>query len=105
MILTKTTELAIQSLIFLTRKPKGYYANPQEVADLLGESASYIGKVLRLLAKSALLKSHRGIAGGFELARDPDTITLLEVTEICQGTIIGNYCREVREASLRVTCE
>lgn len=92
MLLTKTTELGIQSLLYLAQKPAGYMLNPDEIAGHLGESATYISKVLRTLGQGGLLRSRRGVAGGFELLRRPEEITLLDVVELCQGTVPGNYC-------------
>jgi DNA-binding IscR family transcriptional regulator len=54
-----------------------------------------MAKVLRLLARADLIRSHRGAAGGFELIRAKENLTLLDVVEACQGPIRGNYCAEV----------
>lgn len=104
MLLTKTTELAIQSLLYLAQQPDGYLANPSEIAERLQESQTYISKVLRQMAKSGMIRSRRGMAGGFELVRSPETITLLDIVEVSQGTIPGNYCTEVPPEHLHKTC-
>jgi Rrf2 family protein len=95
MILTKTTELGLQSVLYMAQQPPGYLVNPQEIAVRIGESSAYTAKVLRLLAHAGLVRSHRGVAGGFELTKLADQISLLEIVEACQGAIKGNYCREV----------
>jgi len=94
MLLTKTTEIAIQCLVLLSRMPKGTLITPQPISMTLGSSESYTSKILRTLAKADMLESHRGASGGFSLAREPSDITLLEVVEACEGAIIGNHCRE-----------
>lgn len=104
MLLTKTSELAIHSLLYLAQKPEGYVVNPKEIAKQLDESQTYISKVLRSLAQGGLIKSHRGAAGGFTLLRPAMQITLLDVIEISQGTIPGNYCGRASEDSLSKTC-
>ena len=104
MLLTKTSELAIHSLLYLSQKPDGHVLNPQEIAGHLGESRTYISKVLRMLAHGGLLRSHRGAAGGFTLHRPSREITLLDVVEISQGTIPGNYCGRASEDSVKKTC-
>lgn len=98
MLLTKTTEIAIQCLIVLARKPTGSLITPLPVSEAIGSSTSYTSKILRSLAKADLLVSHRGAAGGFSLSRDPAQITLLEIVEACEGTIVGNYCRSMETA-------
>ena len=39
----------------------------------------YLSKVLQLLGRAELLHSQRGLGGGFTLAEDPKTLTLLAV--------------------------
>ncbi len=105
MLLTKTTEIAIQCLVLLSRMPKGTLITPQPISATLGSSESYTSKILRTLAKADLLESHRGASGGFSLAREPRDISLLEVVEACEGAIIGNHCREFPDpAMLSRTC-
>jgi Rrf2 family transcriptional regulator, iron-sulfur cluster assembly transcription factor len=105
MLLTKTTEIAIQCLVLLSRLPKGSLITPQPISLQLGSSESYTSKILRTLAKADLLASHRGASGGFSLARDPKDITLLDVVEACEGAIIGNHCREFPDpAMISRTC-
>jgi len=105
MLLTKTTEIAIQCLVLLSRMPKGTLITPQPISMTLGSSESYTSKILRTLAKADLLESHRGASGGFSLAREPNKITLLEVVEACEGAIIGNHCREFpNPAMINRTC-
>ena len=104
MLLTKTTELAIQCLVFMSEQPDGTRINPATISTKCSESETYIAKVMRTLAKAGMLRSHRGITGGYEAARPADQITLLDVVEACQGTIPGNYCHEVDSQELRNTC-
>jgi len=39
-----------------------------------------------------LVKSVQGIAGGFQLAKEPQKISLLEVIEAIQGPVTTNLC-------------
>jgi DNA-binding IscR family transcriptional regulator len=38
-----------------------------------------------VLRRSGLLRSYRGVKGGYAFARDPATITVLEVVELLDG--------------------
>ncbi|HMP75859.1 MAG TPA: Rrf2 family transcriptional regulator [Kiritimatiellia bacterium] len=102
--MNKTTELGLQSVLYMAQQPGGRLVNPQEIAEKLGESATYMAKVLRQLAQAGIIRSHRGAAGGFELARLPKQITLLDVVEACQGPIQGNYCEEVPVERIPLMC-
>jgi len=104
MIVTKTTELGIQSILYIAQQRQGHRVNPQEIASRTGESQTYIAKVLRLMSSAGILRSHRGVSGGYEMARRPEEITLLDVVEACQGAVQGNYCQEVSEELVPMMC-
>ncbi|MCS6771238.1 MAG: Rrf2 family transcriptional regulator [Kiritimatiellae bacterium] len=104
MLMTKTTELGLQSVLYMAQQPEGHRVNPQEVAERLEESPSYLAKVFRQLALAGIIRAHRGASGGFELARAPSDITLLDVVEACQGAVRGNYCAEVPPERVPLMC-
>lgn len=104
MILTKTTELAIQAVAYVASVPRGTLVNPRDVAGRLGESPTYLAKVMRSMSRQGILRSQRGVSGGFQLAREPGEVSLLEIVEICQGVVPGNYCRELLATELKKTC-
>jgi Rrf2 family protein len=55
-------------------------------------SPSYLAKVLQTLVRGGLLASTRGAAGGFELARDPEALSCLEVLELVDGELPERDC-------------
>jgi Rrf2 family protein len=63
-----------------------------EAAARLGVSQSYLAKVLQVLSKRGLLRSARGAAGGYELARDPSDISCLEIVEVLEGPLPRRDC-------------
>ena len=44
-------------------------------------------KILQILNKKKMLKSHKGKGGGFELSVNPDKIFLLDLVWIFQGPL------------------
>jgi Rrf2 family protein len=93
-MLTKTSETAILALIFMVRDESGAPLPPAAIAETLGASPTYLAKVCTALVKTGILRAHRGVKGGFTLAREPERITLLDIVEACQGRILGDYCQE-----------
>ena len=57
----------------------------RELARKLKLPPDYLAKVLGTLARSGVLKAHRGVNGGYRLARPPDRIRLAEVIEPFEG--------------------
>jgi Rrf2 family protein len=50
-----------------------------QIADGTYVPASYLSKVLQALGRSGIVRSQRGLHGGFTLARSPDRLNVLEV--------------------------
>jgi Rrf2 family protein len=69
------------------------------MAESLGESPTYLAKVTRHMVKAGILEAEKGVKGGVRLSKKPAAITLLEVVEACQGTIVGDYCKSMRPVS------
>lgn len=49
-------------------------------------------KILRKLVGSGIVKSFKGINGGYELNRNPEDISLKEVIETIEGPIVISRC-------------
>lgn len=86
-MLTRTTETALMALIHLTSLGARARVSPREVASRLGVSPSYLTKIFTDLVKVDILISRRGAHGGVTLARDPSTITLLEIAGTFQAPL------------------
>lgn len=99
-MLTKTTMSAIRTLTYL-----GLHAgdkvplSPRYLAEELGESPTYLAKVVRHLVKVGILRASRGAAGGVVLAKAPEQISLLAIVEACQGAILANFCEDASRLS------
>ena len=51
-----------------------------------------VSKLLKELSKAGLLTSHRGIKGGYSLARAPETVSIAEVVQALEGPITLTEC-------------
>jgi Rrf2 family transcriptional regulator, nitric oxide-sensitive transcriptional repressor len=103
-MLTGTTELAIRALILLGLSAEGKPIPPRRLAETLSCSPTYLGKTLGHLVRSGILRSVRGAHGGVVLAREPKSITLLEIVEDCQGAVLGDYCHGIRADEVAMSC-
>ena len=61
--------------------------------------APYLNKQLQALARAGILSSTPGPKGGFELARTPEEITLLDVVVAIEGREHAFRCTEILHAS------
>lgn len=51
-------------------------------------------KILRKIVNAGIIKSYRGVNGGYILCKKPSEITLREVIEVIDGKIAINKCME-----------
>lgn len=81
MIFSKTTAYGIRALAYLANHPNRP-CGLQEIVEHEKIPPVYLRKVLGELRRHRLLRSTKGIHGGYELARSPDVITLWEVFRV-----------------------
>jgi Rrf2 family protein len=96
-MLNKTSISAIRALIYLGIHGNNEPVSPKRVAEQLGESQTYLAKVMNHMVRAGIVRSHRGGGGGATLNRLPENITLLSIVEACQGAILGNFCEDAEE--------
>jgi Rrf2 family protein len=73
----------------------GYGKEPLKrkvIAQRQGLSEGYLQNLLVVLKNDGFLRTSRGPNGGYELARPPERITLLEVVEALEGPIVPVAC-------------
>jgi Rrf2 family protein len=75
-----------------------------EIARAIKAPESYLRKVLQLLARGGLLVSHRGVKGGFSLARDARGITLRDVVEAVDGSLPTWCCVKENQRCSEAPC-
>jgi len=77
-LFSQTTEYALRAIVCLAQNP-GIAMTTHQVAELTKVPAGYLSKVLQSLGRAQLVRSQRGLGGGFILSQDPDQITILQV--------------------------
>jgi Rrf2 family protein len=65
---------------------------------LVSGSAHHLSKVLQRLGKRGIVRSRRGVNGGFTLVRDPADLTLLDVWEALEGPFELDRCPLEKES-------
>lgn len=85
--LTNAADYAIRAMIHLACIPEDGVAMASDIARIHGIPASFAAKILRSLVRAGLLRSTRGVKGGFALARPATEITLLDVVEAIEGPL------------------
>jgi len=77
-VISQTAEYALRAAVDLSYHHGERRATP-EISQATKVPGNYLAKVLKSLARAGILDAHRGVRGGYTLARSPDRITLLEI--------------------------
>lgn len=103
--ITRQTEYAIRGLQELAGRDGDAPVQLKIIAGSCEVSEAFLAKIFQMLAQAGIVKSHRGVKGGFSLGRPADEITLREVVEVCEGGIVLNHClRKVDPCKDTDTC-
>ncbi|HSE97450.1 MAG TPA: Rrf2 family transcriptional regulator [Blastocatellia bacterium] len=92
MFFSKATGYGIRALAYLARQTEPGLCGLQEIAEHEKIPPVYLRKVLGELRRHRLLRSAKGIHGGYELARLPQTITLWEVFRVLEPDPYLDMC-------------
>ena len=92
MVITRATEYAIRTVIFLAKQPEGEIVLKKDICRTQEVTPAFLTKILQPLIKAGIVSSQRGVGGGFLLARDPQDINLLDLLEAEEGPLRLNHC-------------
>lgn len=91
MQITRQTDYAIRCVLYLAEHP-----DEVKVVDEIAKAKSipkvFLAKILQKLSKAGIVRSYRGVKGGFELAKRPKQISLLDIIEAIEGPVAMNIC-------------
>ena len=83
---------ALRFLIDLAERESRGYISLKEVADRQSVSKKYLEQIVPVLNIAGLLKTNRGYRGGYTLARPASEITVADVLEATEGSLMPVPC-------------
>ena len=90
---TAQEEYGLRCLLQIARHDTGGILTIPEIAWVEGLSIHYVAKLMRILRRGGFVKSARGQAGGYTLARPPEQIIVGEVLAVLGGRLFAqNFC-------------
>src|SRR5512133_1779518 len=92
MQLTREGDYGIRSVLYLARQPYKKISFVTEISDEYKIPRSFLAKILQKLVRAKLVRSYRGVKGGFSLARQSRDISMLDVIEAVEGKMCLNIC-------------
>jgi len=104
--ISRRVEYALRAALHLAAQEPGVSLSFREIGEQQGIPKDFLAKILRTLVDAVIIESSRGSSGGFWLAREPGSVTFLEVIEAVEGRVALNQCSEHGEGcSKSPACE
>ena len=85
MRLNQATDYAFRMVLYLASLPEGTKITGAALAEKQNIPERFLLKILRSLTKAGIMKSYRGVEGGFALQRAPKDITLFDIIDAVEG--------------------
>ena len=95
MQLTSTTDYAIRIVCYLAAQRQ--MISTSELSQELSVPASYIPKITKKLKQAGIIKACEGIKGGYQIAKQPESISLRDVISCTESTMAISRCLEKEE--------
>lgn len=92
MHINQASDYGFRAVLYLAQQPRGEVVEAQTIAQNQVVPMRFLLKIMPSLIKAGIVRSQRGVGGGYTLARDPRDITLLDVLEAIEGPIHLNRC-------------
>lgn len=92
MILSRTSQYALQALIYIASQPRGQPVLNRQMADDLDIPPAYLAKIMQILCKGNLLYSFRGRLGGFCLREGASKASVMDVLDLTEGKDFTETC-------------
>ena len=89
MRISKKAVYAVRALAILAASSSG---EPMQIGDLATKGqipVKFLEQILLILKRANLLKSKRGIGGGYQLNKPPTEITVAEVLRVIDGDLVS----------------
>ena len=92
LMFSKACQYALQAAIFLAAQPVDRPVLQRDIATALDLPQPFLGKVLLLLSRWGLVRSHKGRYGGYVLNQPAGRISLYDIVEAIDGPFFLECC-------------
>jgi Rrf2 family protein len=95
-VFSQTVEYALRAVVCLADQ-QGVPRTAQQIAEVTKVPVAYLAKVMQGLVRGRVVRSQRGLGGGFTLTRDPSELTIWDIVEAVEPL------RRIRTCPLELT--
>lgn len=80
-MISQTVEYALRAIVTIAQQD-GQACTARKIADVTDVPFAYLSKLMQGLVRGGIVKSQRGLHGGFVLIKAPQDLTILEVVDV-----------------------
>lgn len=92
--INRRVEYALMVLKLMKEKELAELTTAREVCDRFDTPFDTTAKVMQLMNTSGILHSHKGVKGGYTLARDLSEVSYMELVELIEGKSFMMDCHD-----------
>ncbi len=101
---TKAESYGIFGVLYLAQQSPGKVTPLSEISEVQDVPEKFLAKIFQSLSKSGIIRSHRGVKGGFSLGREAVDISVKDIVESVHGPYYLAKCLNNIEACDRKIC-
>ena len=102
-MISRTAEYALRAVVYLGNYG-GSSRTTAEISEAIDAPCGYLAKVMQGLSRANIVRSQRGLRGGFTLAIDPNDLTTLHVVQAVDAWQRHPMCPLSRAARASELC-
>lgn len=103
--INRKTDYAVRVVLFLARQPSGTRTPTKVVQDETLIPRAYLLRIIAELSKVGIINTHPGPSGGLQMGKPAEDVSLGEILEVMEGSILVSDCLEnPEECSLSTNC-
>jgi Rrf2 family iron-sulfur cluster assembly transcriptional regulator len=100
----RSSGYAVKALTRLAGQPSGKLVGAREMATTLDIPMPFLWKILRRLGQKKLVRSFKGVRGGYQLARPAETIYVREILMASQDNHVGRCILGLAQCDDQAPC-
>jgi Rrf2 family protein len=92
MKISRKADYALRAVLHIARQPNEKRNSINVIAETERIPRDFLAKILKELTRAQILKSYQGVHGGYQLAKTPTQVSVLDVIEAMDGPLGLNLC-------------
>jgi Rrf2 family protein len=92
MKISRKADYALRAVLHISKQPTEKRNSINIIAETERIPRDFLAKILKELTRSQILRSYQGVHGGYQMAKNPAQVTVLDVIEAMDGPLGLNLC-------------